>query len=96
MAGVELNEMIFDGLRGVFEEHAAIKINRFEIAPEQDLKELFGNDIEKFGLAIAHFIVDFEEQVGIRGYINVPKEELFTHFKYFNDIFVYFCLILEA
>jgi hypothetical protein len=96
MDAIELNEMIFDGLRGVFAEHSVMKIDRFEIAPEQNLQELFGNDIERFGLAIAHFITDFHEQVGIRGYINVSKNELFNHFKVFNDIFVYFCLIYEA
>ncbi|MDX5880830.1 MULTISPECIES: hypothetical protein [unclassified Bacillus cereus group] len=91
-----LDEQIFDALRGVFEEHAAITIDRFDIDPAFSMKELFGNDIEKFALAIAHFLADFQEQKGLTGYITVPKEQLFEAFKTFNDVFVYFCLIFEV
>ncbi|MGM2853509.1 hypothetical protein, partial [Bacillus cereus group sp. Bce028] len=67
-----------------------------DIDPAFSIKELFGNDIEKFALAIAHFLTDFQEQKRVTGYINIPKEELFEAFKTFNDVFVYFCLIFEV
>ncbi|HGP3677485.1 TPA: hypothetical protein ACLIVI_005413 [Bacillus pacificus] len=92
----EKTEEIFDALRGIFSEHSIGQIDEFEIAPEMEVRELFGNDIEKFALAITHFLMDWEAQRGQRGYINVPKEELFNHFKFFNDVYVYFCLVLEA
>lgn len=92
----EKSEMIFDGLRDVFAQHTKIEINEFDIAPEQELTQLFGGDVEVFGNAIAHFLAAWEDQMGQRGYINVALEELFNHFKYFNDIYVYFCLTLEA
>lgn len=92
----EKSEMIFDGLRDVFAQHAVIAIDEFDIAPEQELIQLFGNDVNIFGNAIAHFLAAWEDQVGQRGYINVELEALFDTFKYFNDIYVYFCLVLEA
>ncbi|GAB6687316.1 hypothetical protein [Bacillus cereus] len=92
----EKTEEIFDALRGVFSEHSIGKIDEFDIAPEMTMKELFGNDVELFGLAVVHFLMDWEAQKGQRGYINVPKEELFNSFTYFNDVYVYFCMILEV
>ncbi|MCQ6524975.1 hypothetical protein NPX90_26170 [Bacillus paranthracis] len=92
----EKSEMIFDGLRDVFAQHSVIGIDEFDIAPEQELAVLFGNDVNVFGNAIAHFLAAWEDQVGQRGYINVQLEDLFHSFKYFNDVYVYFCLILEV
>lgn len=92
----EKSEMVFDAMRGIFSEHAVIEIDEFDIAPEQSLSELFGGDVNRFGDAIVHFLADWEEQMGQRGYISVPLEELFKSFTYFNDVYVYFCLILEV
>ncbi|GAB6742436.1 hypothetical protein bcgnr5412_55430 [Bacillus cereus] len=92
----EKSEMIFDLMRDVFAQHAKMVIDEFDISPEQNLHELFGGDVEVFGNAIAHFLGEWETQIGQRGYISVPLEELLTTFTYFNDIYVYFCLILEA
>ncbi|BCC44625.1 hypothetical protein [Bacillus cereus] len=92
----EKTEEIFDALRGVFSEHSVGQIDEFDIAPEMTIRELFGNDVELFALAIMHFILDWEAQRGQRGYVTVQKEELFDSFTYFNDVYVYFCMILEA
>lgn len=91
----EKSEMVFDLMRDVFSRHAKIEIDEFDIAPEYEMSVLFQNDVEAFGNAIAHFLSEWENQIGQRGYINVPLEELLDTFKYFNDVYVYFCLILE-
>lgn len=93
---VEKTEEIFDALRGIFSEHSIGKVDEFDIAPEMTVQELFGNDVELFGGAIAHFLMDWESQKGERGYITFQKEELFQHFTYFNDVYVYFCMILQS
>ncbi|KAB7632518.1 hypothetical protein [Bacillus sp. B4-WWTP-NA-D-NA-NA] len=90
------NEMVFDLMRDVFSQHAKITIDEFDIAPEYEMSVLFQNDIEAFGSAIAHFLSEWENQIGQRGYINVQSQDLLSTFKYFNDIYVYFCLILEV
>ncbi|WP_144524506.1 hypothetical protein [Bacillus thuringiensis] len=92
----EKSEMVFDLMRDVFAQHSPTGTDEFDIAPEMEMAFLFQNDVEIFGNAIAHFLSEWENQIGQRGYINVELEELFNAFKYFNDVYVYFCLILEV
>ncbi|KLV14085.1 hypothetical protein [Bacillus anthracis] len=92
----EKSEMVFDLMRDVFAQHSPTGIDEFDIAPEMEMAVLFNNDVNTFGNAIGHFLGEWETQIGQRGYINVPLEELLDTFKYFNDVYVYFCLILEV